>query len=66
VWVELGFGGSHWRFMHELGHVIHRQHLRWRVDPEVFAERFAGCALYGGCVRLAGRISERPAFGGVR
>lgn len=48
VWVQLGYGGSQWKFLHELGHVIHRQWFKslfW--EPEEFAESFAQCAIYG-------------------
>lgn len=73
VWVELGFGdGSRWRFFHELGHVVHRQVFGGRFWlPEVFAERFAQCGIYGEqgvqvfpvplgwCARLSGWIDRR-------
>lgn len=48
VWVELGYSGSQWRFLHELGHVIHRQFFKSRWwDSELFAEQFAQCGVYG-------------------
>lgn len=73
VWVPLGYPASRWMFLHELGHVVHRQMFGGTGDPEVWAERFAQCASYGEhgkqvhsvpagwCGRIGKRISERPA-----
>lgn len=65
VWVPLGYPISRGMFFHEIGHVVHRTQLPfWPLEPEVFANRFAGCAMTGGlgwCDRIVSFVRRKPA-----